>query len=474
MIAGVAVMALVGRPNVGKSALFNRLVGEQRAIVDDVPGVTRDRLMATVHHGERRFLCMDTGGFLADVPRDAAAMEAHVRAAALRAVAEADALVCVVDAQAGLLPVDAALVRLLARTGKPLLVAVNKVDTPAHEAAVAEFHRLGRPLVSTSAAHRRGLAELLAAVAASLPAAEPPADSGDATRLALIGRPIVGKSSLLNRLTDSERVVVSPQPGTTRDTIDMPLVVDGRRYLLVDTAGIRRRGRIADRVEGHGAVRALAALARADVVLLVLDATDGMTEQDARLAGRALEAGRGIVVVANKWDLLPPEEQRPATFAARVRAAHPGLAELPCLGVSARTGEGLERLFPLVRRVERSFDREIRTADLNRVLQAAVAEHAPPGRHGRPARLLYATQTGRRPPTITIFGSAPGGLPAAYRRYLEHRLASALRLTGVPLRLVFRSRHAADRVSRDRGPGSAARARRTRPPKRAGGRPPRR
>jgi GTP-binding protein len=443
VIGGVAVVTIVGRPNVGKSALFNRMVGSQRAIVDDVPGVTRDRLVAPAAHGGRRFLCVDTGGFHAE-PDGAGALAARVRETALAAVGEADVIACVVDGQAGALPADMALVRLLMRTGKPLVIAVNKLDVPSQDTLLADFHRAGvAEMVATSAAHRRGITELLDALVAKLPAtpAEPTAPDG-ATRVALIGRPNVGKSSLLNRLCGEERALVSPEPGTTRDVVDTPVVLDDRPYVFVDTAGVRRRGRVTDPIERHGAVRALAALERADIVLVVLDATDGMTEQDARLAGRALEAGRGVILLANKWDLVPDDARTAILRHSALTSAHPGLAHLPIVPASALRGDGLERLPAALRRVERSFDRVFQTAHLNRALQAALREHGLASGHRRAARVFYATQTRRRPPEVTVFVNDPGAVPTAYRRYLAKRLAEAFDLSGVALRVTYRRRRA--------------------------------
>src|SRR5881628_2863925 len=452
--SGLPLVVLVGRPNVGKSTLFNRLVGAHRAIVDDAPGVTRDRLVAPAAHAGRTFLCVDTGGFTAEPPRDRAALAARVRAQTLAAVAEADCVLCVLDGAAGLAPEDRETVRLLRRSGKPVVYAVNKLDTPGVE-----------PLLPVSAAHGRGVADLLDALGAALPEAAPAGEEARGTRLALIGRPNVGKSSLLNRLLGAERTIVAPEPGTTRDAIDTPLIVAGRPYVLIDTAGIRRRGKVREPLERHGAVRALGTLARADLVLAVLDAAEGMTDQDARLVGRAWEAGRGIVLLANKWDLVPPARRDRAAFRAALVAAHPAFAELPLLCVSAATGEGLGDLFPLVARVERAYAAELPTPALNRALAAAVAATPPPSPGGKALRFFYATQTGRRPPAVTVFASAPALVPAAYARYLVGRLAEAFRLTGVPLRLALRTRRA---VSAPRARGSAARTRGRRPPRRGG------
>jgi GTP-binding protein len=419
---------------------------------------------------------VDTGGFDAETSGDPATLAGQVRAQALAAVEEADCLVCVLDGQAGLSPADGELVRLLARTGRPLVVAVNKSDVPNHDTRAAEFHRLGvERLVPTSAAHGRGIDELLDAALELMPV--PPSDLAEdtpGTRVALMGRPNVGKSSLLNRLLGVERVLVSHEPGTTRDTIDTPVVVDGRPYVLIDTAGIRRRGRVADPVERHGAVRALGTLVRSDVVLMVLDATQGVTDQDARLIGRAVEAGRAVVLLANKWDLLPRKEQSLAGWRRRVEGLHAAATGLPVLAVSAHSGEGVADIFPLVRRLEAAYGRVLPTAPLNRALREAVAAHAPPSPGGRPVRLFYATQTGTRPPHVVVFASAPSLLRAAYRRYLLNTLREHFKLDGVPLRLSFRARREAlspprrspARGSAPRAPRSARPTRRSRRPRR--------
>ena len=463
------VVAIVGRPNAGKSTLFNRIVRARRAIVDDAPGVTRDRVVARAEHEGRAFLCVDTGGFLADTPRDPAALTARVRAQALEAVAEADCVVCVLDGAAGFAPADRDTVRLLARAGKPVLFAVNKLDTTGREPQAAEFYAAGVDrLFAVSAAHGRGVGELLDAVVAELPAAsELPVDAG-ATRLALLGRPNVGKSSLLNRLLGTEHALVAPEAGTTRDAVDTPARIDGRPFVLIDTAGIRRRGRGSDVLERHGAVRALGVIERSDLVLFVLDATEGMTDQDARLVGRAWEAGRGVILLANKWDLTSGPDRDVRTFRQRLRALHAGFAALPLLCVSARTGEGLDGLFGVLAEVERGYRATLPTPALNRALRAAVDAHAPPSPEGRPVRLFYATQTATGPPEVTVFASAPERVPAAYARYLRTRFGEAFGLVGVPLRVRFRARRDVAAVNRPRDSG--ARGRRSSQPRSAGAR----
>jgi GTP-binding protein len=342
--------------------------------------------------------------------------------------------------------------------------AVNKIDTPGRDALLHDFHAAGAgPLLAVSATHGRGLAELLDAVVAALPAGGEAVDERrGGTRLALVGRPNVGKSSLLNRLVGAERAIVAPEPGTTRDAIDTPVTVDGRPYVLIDTAGIRRRGKVHEPLERHGAVRALGMLARADLVLVVLDAAEGLTDQDARLVGRAWEAGRGVVLVANKWDLVPPGARDARAFRERLAAAHPGLARLPLVCVSARTGEGLDALFPAVARVERGYAADLPTPALNRGLAAAVEATPPPSPGGRALRFFYAAQTGRRPPRVAVFVSRPDLVPPAYARYLTARLADAFTLVGVPLRLELRARRPPATAPRRRG--TSARGRRSSAP----------
>jgi GTP-binding protein len=422
-------------------------------------------------HAGRPFLCVDTGGFSAEPPRDPRALAALVRAHTLRAIEDADCVVCVFDGQAGLAPEDRETVRLLRRTGKPTVFVVNKIDTARHESMLHDFRATGAdPLLAASAAHGLGLAALIDAVLARLPPpVHPPADEPPASRLAIVGRPNVGKSSLLNRLLGAERVIVAAEPGTTRDAIDTPVAVDGQRYVLIDTAGIRRRGRTREPLERHGAVRALGTLTRSDLVLVVLDAREGMTDQDARLVGRAWEAGRGIALVANKWDAVPAEGRDRAAFRRALADAYPAFANLPVLCVSALTGEGLADLFPLVARLERAYGRALPTPALNRALRTAVAAHPPPSVRGRPVRLLYATQTARCPPTVRIFATAPEALPRAYVRHLTARLSETFGLVGVPLRLQLVRRPTA-RPPRD----SAGRARRSSRPTRADARPRRR
>jgi GTP-binding protein len=443
------IVAIVGRPNVGKSTLFNRWAGARRALVEDTPGLTRDRITAEVEVAGRRLVVVDTAGLDPDAE---AGLSKAVQAQARAAIEEADAIVLVVDGQAGLLPEDERIARTLRRTAKPVGLAVNKVDHPRHQPRVAEFHRLGfEPTLGVSATHGTNAFDLLEAVAAKLPAAGPEPESvqDDAIRVAVVGRPNVGKSSLVNRLLGAERVVVSAEPGTTRDAVDTRLERDGEAYVLVDTAGLRRPGRRSTGAERGGALMALRSLERADVVLLVVDAAEGPTDQDARVAGLVRERGRPALVVANKWDLVTPRAGAGgARLLESIRERLHFLADAPVVAVSAHTGAHVERLFPHVRQLAAAARRRIPTAELNRWLEGATARHQPAlgtrGAHRRPLRFFYATQTSVAPPTFVLFCTDPAAIKDSYRRYLENRLREAFGFQGVPLRLRLRARRRAE------------------------------
>jgi GTP-binding protein len=438
------VIAIVGRPNVGKSSLFNRYAGWRRAVVEDVPGVTRDRIVEEVEVGGRRVLIVDTAGLDADAE---AGLPAAVQAQAQAAVQEADAILFVVDGKAGCLPEDEAIARTLRRTSRPMLLAVNKVDRPQHAQRLVEFHRLGiDPMMGVSALHAGGAFDALETLVSMLPPGvdEPVAEQG-VTRLAIVGRPNVGKSSLVNRLAGEDRVVVADEPGTTRDATDTRIERNGQAFILIDTAGLRRPGRRDGLVERTSALMTVRALERADVALVLIDANEGFTDQDARVAGLVRDRGRACAVLLNKWDLV---EQQGADAKHRVRdGIDQGLrfmADAPLHPISARTGRGLDGIFPLVRRLEASSARRIGTAELNRWLRATVAKHEPAmaqrGTRKRPIKFFYATQATVKPPTFVLFCTEPEAIRESYRRFLENRLREDFDFGGTPLRLRLRAR----------------------------------
>ena len=440
------LIAIVGRPNVGKSTLFNRYAGYRRALVDDTPGVTRDRIAEAVQVGARRVLVVDTAGL---DPEPESAIDAAVQEQARAAVDGADAILLVVDGRAGVLPVERELARWLQRAEKPVAVAVNKIDAPRHEALVAEFHALGLPRVQgVSAEHGAGAWDLLEELVSALPepAAEPPHESAEPDapapiRVALVGRPNVGKSSLLNRLAGEERVVVSDVPGTTRDAIDVTLRAGEHAYVFVDTAGLRRPGRRDRLAERGSALMAVRAIERAHVALVLMDAGEGFTDQDAHLLGLVRERGRPCALLVNKWDLVGERGRAlDEEIARRLR----GMPDVPVLHLSARTGKGVGRVLGWVRRLARAAGREIATAELNRWLQEAVRKHEPGmaqrGPRRRPLKFFYATQTATRPPTFLLFCTEPASVQPSYRRFLENQLRESFDLAGVPIRLRLRKR----------------------------------
>ena len=438
---GPPIVAIVGRPNVGKSTLFNRYAGYRRALVDDAPGVTRDRIVEEIQVGGRPVLLVDTAGL--DVEPDSA-IDAAVQGQARAALELADAILFVVDGRAGLVPQEREIARRLQRTKKPVAVAVNKIDAPKHEGLVAEFYALGLERVKgVSAEHGGGAFDLLEELVAAIPPREsqPAAPPHEAIRIALVGRPNVGKSSLLNRLVGEERVVVSDLPGTTRDAIDVGLVVGDEHFVFVDTAGMRRPGRRDRLAERGSALMAVRAIERAEVTLVVIDGDEGFRDQDAHLLGLVRERGCACALLVNKVDLVG---DRSRALGLELERRLRGMSDVPVLHVSARTGKGVGRVLPLARRLAAAARREIATAELNRWLQDAVKKHEPAmaqrGPRRRPMKFFYATQTGTRPPTFLLFCTEPAAVQPAYRRFLENQLRERFDFSGVPVRLRLRKR----------------------------------
>jgi GTP-binding protein len=465
--AALPLVAIIGRPNVGKSTLFNRLVGERRSIVGDEPGITRDRIYGETEWAGRRFSVVDTGGI---VPDDEAVIPSNILKQAEFAIAEAEALVWVVDVRAGATPLDEELARLLRTTGKTVLVAANKTDAARLEADAGEFHRFGfKEVIPLAAEHGDGVGDLLDALVARLKA-EDASEDGEAgaaeddesgalrreIRLAIVGRPNVGKSSLLNRLLGEERVIVSPVAGTTRDAVDTVLESDGQKFRLIDTAGIRRKGKTQEMAEKLSVVMARRSLERADVAVVVIDAVEGVAALDANIGGYAVEAGCSVIIAVNKWDAIENKETgTPFEFERNLRDKMKFLEWAPVVTISALKGQRVERILPLAVRANQARNFRVSTSQLNDFFERAVASPraptAPAPVKGGRSRLhvKYVTQVGVRPPRFVVFtaGGKPG-LHFSYERYLQNRLREEFDFFATPLRII--ERHRSERKKGDR------------------------
>ena len=431
-------VAIVGRPNVGKSTLFNRLVGARRALVDPTPGVTRDRITGEARLGHLAFTAIDTAGLDEGPPES---LEGRLRQHTAAALADADVALMLIDAKSGLTALDRHFARWLRRMDTPVILVANKCEGLAAESLASEAWGLGLGApVPISAQNGEGLADLAEALLAHAPSApEEQAREeidGQALRMAIVGRPNVGKSSLINRLIADERLLTGPEPGLTRDAVTVAWEWQGRRIELVDTAGLRRRARIEPgALEQLSSKSALAALRQADVVVLMVDASAPLEQQDVTIANRAAEAGRALVVAANKWDLVEEPQAAMALLRERLDGRLPHLKGVACLPISVRTGKNLDRLLPLVAETYERWSTRIATAPLNRWLADATAAHPPPMVKGRRVKIRYITQVSTRPPTFVLFVSQAGALPETYLRYLTNSLREAFDLPGVPLRL---------------------------------------
>jgi GTP-binding protein len=432
------VVAVVGRPNVGKSTLFNRVLGERLAIVEDWPGVTRDRNFARAEWNGRQFYLVDTGGMVegSDEP-----MDRLIRDQVLAAIGEADVLLLVVDGKAGPHPLDYAIAEHLRRTAKPTLLVVNKVDNLGAPTAVAHHDfwdlGLGEPL-PMSATSGKGSGDVLDRVVWDLPAVE--GEEEAALRVAVIGKPNVGKSSFVNRLLGEERLVVSDVAGTTRDAIDTPMQYQGRRLVFVDTAGLRRQSKIGEGVEFYSSIRTERAIERADVCLLLIDATEGITVQDLKVAEKAWAAGCGLIIVVSKWDLVEKNTMSAPNFEKEVRDRAPFLKWVPILFTSAVTGQRVHRVLELIVEVEEARQRRIPTHQVNEVVRALVTRTKPPAYQNHPVKLLYATQVSVAAPTFVIWTNHPEGVTDSYQRYLQNGFREAWGFLGVPIRINLRRR----------------------------------
>ncbi len=432
------MVAIIGRANVGKSTLFNRLTRSSQALVADVPGVTRDRHYGNVTWEDRTFMLVDTGG-LAGGEAD---LGEQVRRQAEAAVAEADVILLVMDGRAGPQDDDAEVVDYLRRTGKPVLLAVNKMDHPGLEGQLADFYRFGlAPLFPVSAAHGLGVWTLLEAVAAQLPAPGEEALAAPGVRVAILGRPNVGKSSLINRFLGEERLLVNERPGTTRDTIDSPLKYGGQDYVLVDTAGLRRPSHVGrEGLERQMVLKSIRALGRAEVAVLMLDAPEGLTGQDLRIVGLIEDQGKGCLILVNKWDLVPKDPARRREILDRITAGLEFMAHAPVLPVSVLTGYNLKRVFPLINEIHEQSGKRLATRELNLLIKELTERVPPPRYRGRPVKFYYLTQPEVHPPTFIAFVNAPQGVPEHYRRYLMKQLRERAGIPYAPVRLFLKGR----------------------------------
>lgn len=437
------IVAIVGRPNVGKSTLFNIFADSRISIVEDTPGVTRDRLYAEAEWLDRRFMMVDTGG-IEIANTDSIAVS--IREQAKIAIKEADVILFVCDARTGVTTEDQEVAKLIRMAQKPVVLAVNKADTPTQELEAYEFYNLGigEPYM-ISASNRLNLGDLLDAVVSHFPdedeSDDDDDDHDDVIKVAIIGRPNVGKSSIFNDIIGQTRSIVSDVAGTTRDAIDVPVMKDGQTYLFIDTAGMRRKGKIDEPIEKYSIIRTLRAMDRSDVVLMVLDAVDGVTEQDKKIAGYAHEAGKGIVLVVNKWDLYQKDEMSTVHYTETIRKE---LIFMPCANVvyvSALTQQRISRLPDLIKDAAEANAMRISTSVLNQVVTDAVAMNQPPMEKGKHLKILYATQVKVKPPTFVIFCNEPEIMHFSYQRYLENKLREAFGFQGTPINLIVRGKN---------------------------------
>ena len=437
------IVAIVGRPNVGKSTLFNRIIGWNKTIVEDIPGVTRDRVYEDTRWKEKEFTLVDTGGLsLGEDDEDYSLIKEQIDVA----ISEADLVVMLFDGQDGVLPQDSEIVRYLRKTEKKVIYAVNKVDHGNIKQVLKtyEFYGTGTDeFMAISALHNKNIYELVEQIASGIEAsAEPEEESGESeeTRIAVVGKPNVGKSTLVNRILGEHRLITSPTPGTTRDPVDSIYERDGKKYVFIDTAGIRRKARINALVEKHSVFRAIRSIERAHIVLLMIDGQEGPTHHDSRLAELVKDRNRGLIILLNKWDLAPEDIADPQDIEEITKERLVGVDYAPVLTISALTGKKVGRIFDVVERVESNFRKKLPTGKLNRFLEDLTKRHPPPVYRRKEIKLFYISQPFTAPPTFTIFTNSAKGIPENYRRFLENQLRTYGDFEGVPLKLLFRDR----------------------------------
>lgn len=430
------VVAIVGRPNVGKSTIFNRLIGDRMAIVEDKPGITRDRIYGVSDWNGKSFSVIDTGGI--EIDGEDAILKS-IRVQAELAIEEADVIVFMCEAKSGLTSSDEEVAQILFRSGKPIVLAINKVDNMKRAEDIYEFYSLGfGDPIGISGSHGTGIGDLLDAVVERLPDKTDEEYDEDVIRVALIGRPNVGKSSLVNAILGEERVIVSDVAGTTRDAIDTPFERDGQRYVLIDTAGMRKRGKVYENTEKYSVMRAMKAIERADVVLVVINGVEGIIDQDKHIAGYAHDAGKASIFVVNKWDAIEKDDKTMQNFERNIRDHFLFMSYAPVVFLSALTKQRLQKLLPVVQHVAQQHALRITTHLVNDVVSDAVAINPPPTDKGRRLRINYVTQVAVKPPTIVVFVNDPSLMHFSYERYLENKIRAAFNFEGTPIRLFTR------------------------------------
>ena len=441
------IVAIVGRPNVGKSTFFNRVTGTRNALVDDFPGVTRDRHYSDAVWNGVDFTLVDTGGFPGDDEDDFAR---KVRSQILQAIEDADVIILLLDGKSGISPFDEDVVRILRPLSQPVFFAVNKIDGVEQEVRLYDFYSLGiEKLYPISAEHRYGISDLLDDLTDILPKTDTE-ETGDVVRLAVVGRPNVGKSSLINRILGQQRLLVSDMPGTTRDAIDSFCKINEKPYLLIDTAGIRRKARVSKKLEKFSIIKALRSLDRCDVALIVIDAHQGITEQDINIAGYAFDRGCGCILLLNKWDLVEKDSKTGKEYYDRLRMEAKFISFAPMITISALTGQRVFKIFDIVEEVFKQYTLRLGTGQLNRIFEQAIVQNEPSLYRGRRIKFYYATQVTARPPTFVCFVNYPDAVHFSYRRYLMNQIRVNAGLDKTPVRIVFRKRTGKERSVRFR------------------------
>ena len=432
------IVAIVGRPNVGKSTLFNRIARKRKAIVADEPGTTRDRNYSQVNWDGTDFLLIDTGGFEPEAKDE---INTHILQQIQLAVEEADLIIFLADGKEGLTPVDTDVVNRLREVNKPVLYAVNKIDGQKQEKNIYEFYQLGiESLYSISAQHGRGIGDLLDDTIRLLPLFCEEDESEDQLKIAVLGRPNVGKSSLVNRIVGNTRVMVNDMPGTTRDAIDTPVQVGEKKYLLIDKAGIRRKGKVSQKLEKYSIIKALKGIERCDVTLILIDGKEGITEQDAKIAGLAHDSGKASIIVVNKWDLVEKDTHTASQYVRVIRDHLKFMKYAPVIFVSALTGQRVLKIIHLIDDVTEQYKSRVTTSELNKAFEEIIHSHPPPSFGNKEMKLYYITQVTTAPPTFVVFVNYPEGIHFSYKRYLINRIREHFGFDRTPIRLLFRER----------------------------------